>query len=278
MCRPSSCARAGARAAARQATATTIATIVILRTSTSPTETGRLSDDERRRRLAERAEPEQRDRSAAGTRPRTSRRASRRATGSAAAGRRARSMTSSARSTTAKQSTMPAHAGQSHSDDERERERAGHHELPVREVDEPEHAEDEADPDRHQRVDGPEARSRRRRSATFERCRRARSREVRGHHPLRVAGVVGRRASGGARRSRAGTCDRRARRCAARAARRAARRCPRSRIAASASNTTSTIFGASPSDGSSSSRTSGSATSARAIASCCCWPPESAPA
>ena len=53
---------------------------------------------------------------------------------------------------------------------------------------------------------------------------------------------------------------------------------PRSRIAASAPNTTSTTVGASPSDGSSSSRTSGSATRARAIASCCCWPPESAPA
>ena len=53
---------------------------------------------------------------------------------------------------------------------------------------------------------------------------------------------------------------------------------PRSRISASASKTTSTIFGARPSDGSSSSRTSGPATSARAIASCCCWPPESAPA
>ena len=53
---------------------------------------------------------------------------------------------------------------------------------------------------------------------------------------------------------------------------------PLSRIAASASKTTSTMRGASPSDGSSSSSTSGSATSARAIASCCCWPPESAPA
>ena len=37
---------------------------------------------------------------------------------------------------------------------EREGERPGHHELPVREVDEPEHAEDEADTDGHQRVDG----------------------------------------------------------------------------------------------------------------------------
>ena len=53
---------------------------------------------------------------------------------------------------------------------------------------------------------------------------------------------------------------------------------PRSRIAASAAKTASTIVGARPSDGSSSRSTSGSATSARPIASCCCWPPESAPA
>ena len=36
---------------------------------------------------------------------------------------------------------------------ERERERAGHHELAVGEVDEAQHAEHEPDPDRHQRVD-----------------------------------------------------------------------------------------------------------------------------
>jgi len=35
---------------------------------------------------------------------------------------------------------------------ERERECARHHELAVGEVDEPQHAEHEADPDRHQRV------------------------------------------------------------------------------------------------------------------------------
>ena len=40
---------------------------------------------------------------------------------------------------------------------ERERERAGHHELAVREVDEPQDAEDEADADRHQRVDRADA-------------------------------------------------------------------------------------------------------------------------
>ena len=39
---------------------------------------------------------------------------------------------------------------------EGEREAAGHDQLPVGEVDEPEHAEDEPDPDRHQRVDAAE--------------------------------------------------------------------------------------------------------------------------
>ena len=34
-----------------------------------------------------------------------------------------------------------------------QRVRAGHHQLAVGEVDEPQHAEDEADPDGHQRVD-----------------------------------------------------------------------------------------------------------------------------
>ena len=46
----------------------------------------------------------------------------------------------------------------------------------------------------------------------------------------------------------------------------------------SVSNSVSTTVGARPSEGSSSSSTSGRAISARAIASCCCWPPESAPA
>ena len=40
---------------------------------------------------------------------------------------------------------------------ERERVGAGHHDLPVGEVDEPQHPEDQADPDGHQRVDGAEA-------------------------------------------------------------------------------------------------------------------------
>ena len=53
---------------------------------------------------------------------------------------------------------------------------------------------------------------------------------------------------------------------------------PRSRISVSAAKTVSTRVGERPSDGSSSRSTSGAATSARPIASCCCWPPESAPA
>ena len=44
-------------------------------------------------------------------------------------------------------------AGQSHCDAKRERVRAGHDQLAVGEVDEAQHAEDEADADRHQRVD-----------------------------------------------------------------------------------------------------------------------------
>ena len=64
-----------------------------------------------------------------------------------------RSIASESTSTTAKQRTIPAQTGQPHSRRQRERERAGHHELAVGEVDEPQHAEDEADADRHQRVD-----------------------------------------------------------------------------------------------------------------------------
>ena len=69
-----------------------------------------------------------------------------------------------------------------------------------------------------------------------------------------------------------------ARRSARRAARPAGSRRRSSRIWPSVSNSVSTTIGARPSEGSSSSRTSGRAISARAIASCCCWPPESAPA
>ena len=59
--------------------------------------------------------------------------------------------------TTAKQSTIPAQTGQSHSEAKRERVGAGHDQLAVGEVDEPQDAEDEADPDRHQRVDRAQA-------------------------------------------------------------------------------------------------------------------------
>ena len=67
------------------------------------------------------------------------------------------------------------------------------------------------------------------------------------------------------------------RRSARRAARRAGSRRRGRGPAPSVSNSVSTTIGASPSDGSSSSSTSGRAISARAIASCCCWPPESEP-
>ena len=50
------------RAATRHTAAVTIATIVILRMSTPPTSTGRLSSTSDVGRLAERPEPEQRDR------------------------------------------------------------------------------------------------------------------------------------------------------------------------------------------------------------------------
>ena len=53
---------------------------------------------------------------------------------------------------------------------------------------------------------------------------------------------------------------------------------PRSLIVFSVEKTRSTTVGARPSDGSSRSRIDGLATSARAIASCCCWPPDRAPA
>src|SRR6266496_1763535 len=53
---------------------------------------------------------------------------------------------------------------------------------------------------------------------------------------------------------------------------------PTSRISVNALKIPSTASGARPRDGSSRSRMSGRETSARPIASCCCWPPESAPA
>ena len=59
--------------------------------------------------------------------------------------------------TTAKHRTIPSPDGPVAVGREREREGAGHDELAVREVDEAEHAEDEADPDRHQRVDRADA-------------------------------------------------------------------------------------------------------------------------
>ena len=124
-------------------------------------------------------------------------------------------------STTAKQRTIPAHDRPAPLRGERECERPGHHELPVGEVDEPEHAEDEADPDRHQRVHRSEEQAV---GQVLPAC--TPSREVRRHELLGVACVLRGRASAAARRSRARGCGRRPRPCAGRAARRAA---PRSR-------------------------------------------------
>ena len=67
-----------------------------------------------------------------------------------------RSIASDSASTTAKQQRgSRAHSGPVPLGGEGERVRAGHDQLAVREVDEPQDAEDEADADRHQRVDAP---------------------------------------------------------------------------------------------------------------------------
>ena len=68
-----------------------------------------------------------------------------------------RSITTDKRDHDAEAERDPDHERQVPLGREGERVGAGHHELPVREVDEPEHAEDEPDADRHQRVHGPEA-------------------------------------------------------------------------------------------------------------------------
>ena len=159
---------------------------------------------------------------------------------------------------------------------ERERERARHDQLPVGEVDEPHDAEDEPDADRHEREDRAEADrvdlhlQVERVADEVARPLRRSSREVGGHHAVGVGRVVGseRQPELAVRedvrpvgeRDRAlrtlldeQDADARARRCVA-----------------SVEKTRSTIVGASPSDGSSSRRIDGLATSARAIASCCC--------
>ena len=178
---------------------------------------------------------------------------------------------------------MPPQTGQSRSG-EREREGARHDELPVGEVDEAQHAEDEADADRHQRVDradpdrvhlhlGVDGRA----QEVGEPAGGGRSREVRLDHPLGVAGVVGRQ---GQPHLAVRQHQRAIRERDGRWARCSTRRIaiPSSRIVSSASKTRSITFGERPSDGSSSRSTAGAATSARAMASCCCCPPERTPA
>ena len=109
--------------------------------------------DERRRRLAERVVAlvdDERDRSAGRTRPQRSRRASSRATGAQRpeddALHRQRERDHDREAQDDAPHDRPVAVG-------REREGAGHDELPVGEVDEPQHAEDEADAHGHQRVD-----------------------------------------------------------------------------------------------------------------------------
>ena len=133
-----------------------------------------------------------------------------------------RSISAESASTTAKQRRIAGPDRPAPLRGEREREGAGHDELAVREVDEAQHAEDEPDADRHQRVDRAE------RDAVGERLpvdvedasvMRSTPPRARRCRPRRSG-----RASAAARRSRARGSGRRARPCAARAARRAARR------------------------------------------------------
>ncbi len=165
----------------------------------------------------------------------------------------------------------------------RERECAGHDQLPVGEVHEPHHAEDQPDADRHEREDraeadrvdldlqvegvahevGEAARKHHERYAATMRSVSAASSGVRVRRSSPFASTCVRSASATVRWARCSTSS---------------TPIPRSAMTRSVENTRSTIVGASPSDGSSSRRIDGFATSARAIASCCCWPPESAPA
>src|SRR5262249_36804546 len=151
---------------------------------------------------------------------------------------------------------------------DRKRVGARHDQLPVREVDEAQHAENEADPDGHQRVDGAER-------ERIERCL-----EHQPKYALTSLSVLAASAGPNVARSspfesayvRSAKATVRWARCSTRSV-----VTPRSRTCASRSKTASTTVGASPSDGSSRRTRSGSAASARAIASCCCSPPERTP-
>ena len=106
--------RAAAAAATRQTAATTIATIAILRMSTPRDRHRPVERRERRGDLPERPERRAARCSGAGTRPRTSRRASPPATACAAAGRRAGPSRPTGRARRAKQKRIPSQRGQSH--------------------------------------------------------------------------------------------------------------------------------------------------------------------
>ncbi len=130
----------------------TIVTIVIFRMSTPPISTGPIELDERRRRLAERPEPQQRDRlEQEGDRE----------------GRdehdRRRLATERAEDDALHRERERENDGEAERDPdadrpvaircERDGERPGHDQLPVGEVDEAHDAEDEPDPDGHQGED-----------------------------------------------------------------------------------------------------------------------------
>ena len=141
--------------AARHTAAVTIAMIAILRISTPKMSHGAWRYAKRARRLAERAEGESAmfwrmnatanvaTSITAGECPRSGRKTS-----------LSISSESSQHDAEAEEDRLPVR--QPPLCAEGEREGAGHHQLPVGEVDEAEHAEDEADPHRHERVDAAE--------------------------------------------------------------------------------------------------------------------------
>ena len=133
--------------------------------------------------------------SAAGMRRRTSPPASPPASGPRSGRKTTLSISSDSASTTAKQSTIPIHDRPAALGRERERVRAGHDQLPVREVDEPEDAEDETDADRHQRIDPAQPDSVGERLPVAAEKRPSRSCEVRGHERLGVVRGLRARAS-----------------------------------------------------------------------------------
>src|SRR5262249_27645157 len=151
---------------------------------------------------------------------------------------------------------------------DRERVGARHDQLPVGEVDEAQHAEDQADPNCHQRVDRPE-RKRVERGLEHQPKYAATSLSV---FPASAGPKIPRSSPLASAYVRSANATVRCARCSTRSV-----VTPRSLISARRSKTASTTVGASPSDGSSSRSRSGSAARARAIASCCCSPPESTP-